>query len=312
VKRTLLVPVVLLLNTALFGVLIGIPVVLVRSGAEAVLYHLGPIILAATLLAVLFTIVRSVFRAIVPPLFLFLIAITVVAVGAGVLVIDETVLSRRLGDPAVRNPVPTEAILYGPDYSVRIGDATGAALEDVLLFRRHSLPVIVPIAEAVWNEQTMEIVSLGPEEIRFSADELSSVGWRQLPPSIEAIVDHIVSLYTLLQSTYRAGLTDIFLAYAIGILFAVIGVWTPARLFRWPLLNLLVSIMYLRLIVAVPALVVRFSVGDVVPEFFPTFVGANLVPLIWGTLGVVLLVVAAFLPSLKRWRREITGGGGSQ
>jgi hypothetical protein len=78
------------------------------------------------------------------------------------------------------------------------------------------------------------------------------------------------------------------------------------------LLNLLVSIMYLRLIVAVPALVVRFSVGDVVPEFFPTFVGANLVPLIWGTLGVVLLVVAAFLPSLKRWRREITGGGGSQ
>jgi hypothetical protein len=315
VKRTLLIPVVLLLNTALFGVLSAIPVILVHSSTVAALHHLGPIVLAATMAAVLFTVVRSVFRDIMPPLFLFLIAVTVVTIVTGVLVVDETVLSHRLGDPAVRNPLPTEVILYGPDYSVRIGESTGAALEDVLLFRRHEFPVIVHIPEAVWNEQTMEIVPLGSvagtEEIRLSAQELSSVAWRHLPPSVDAVARQIVSLYTVLQSTFRARLMDSFLAYAIGLLCALIGVWTPARLFRWPLLNLLVSIMYLRLVVAVPALVVRFSVGALLPDFLPAFVGANLTPLVWGTLGIVLLVVAAFLPSLKRWRREIAGSGGS-
>ena len=166
-KRTLLVPVVLLLNTLLFGVLIGIPVILVHSETAAVLHYLGPIMLVATVAAVLFTVVRSVFREIVPPLFLFLIALTVVGIISGVLVFDETVLSQRRGDPAVRNHYRRTRFFTDPSIPYVSEMRPGAALKDVLLFRHDSVPTIKPFATAVWNEQTMEIVVLGEEGSGF-------------------------------------------------------------------------------------------------------------------------------------------------
>lgn len=90
-------------------------------------------------------------------------------------------------------------------------------------------------------------------------------------------------------------------------LLAVTMVWAAARLTRWPLLNLALGLLYLRLLVAIPRLAAAASSVSWL-EWIPSPVRAVLPSTIWAVLALVSIVTALVLPKLSRWQREMEPG----
>lgn len=312
-KDTLLVPVVLILTFLVCSIIIAAFVFLSHTDSSAVPRYLGPIVLSALGPAILLTFLRSFFRRIVSIAAVVLVLITTAALLVATVFIDEMIVRPRVGDGGVTNPLPTGVILHGDEYSIRIGQAEGASLEDVLVFRRRSLPRVVPVESAVWNGETLEIVSRDPAaDLRLSAEHLSGVRMDGAPASITSVARDITSVYTVLRGTFRGGMNLDFVIYAAAFILAIGAVWTPARLFRWPLLNALIALAFLRGIFAVPRLAVAIPLTNDFFQFLPPFVGTYRGPILWVVLAIVAFVVATILPPLSRWRREMFGDEGTR
>ncbi|MFP4211270.1 MAG: hypothetical protein ACLFR8_08515 [Alkalispirochaeta sp.] len=305
-KRTLLVPVALFLHMIVYAVVIGVPVFFLGLEGSAIVGHLGLVLFAAMTVAVPAVSVRSVFRPIVPVVFLLMLIFATAAFTLGIVVLDTVVLDRHTRDPGTERGIPVGAILTGPEFSLFVGDATGVALEDVLVFRTGEVPRIMRFENAVWNSRAQEIVSTDPDTPgRFAAAELDTVSWRRVPPSIRRVVDDLATVYALPAGSFRLGNTRDLAIYLGSLVLALTAVWTPARLFRWPMLNVLLAIGYLRGVLWVPSGVVAYSMIERLPDWVPTLFGEYLTATIWIVSAMILFGIALVLPSLARWRREI-------
>jgi len=310
VKRTLLVPVALFLHMIVYTVVIGVPTFLMELNGSAIIGHLGVLLFATLIAAVLAVTVRSVFQAIIPVLFTVLMGVSALVFTVGIVVLDTGVLQRHSRDPGTERVIPVGALLNGPEFSLYVGGATGVALEDVIAFRTDEIPRITRFEEAVWNSRAQEIVSTDPTVPgRYSTADLDAVAWRRVPPTLQRLIDDLKTVYALPVGALRVGSTRDLIVYLGALILALTAVWTPARLFRWPMLNVLVALGYLRGILWVPSGVTEHSVVTFLPGWVPPLVGEYLTPTVWVAAAVILFGIAVALPSLARWRREIGSEG---
>lgn len=312
-KRTLLVPVVLLVHTLLFSIVIGVfvylyePPFLYRLSDTAGLSLVGPVVLGALLPAFIFTIIRSVLKPIVPWLFLVLLTVSAGLLLAGAVSLPEFGHAGVSPDPALTRHLPEKVILSGTDVSIRIGTATGVALSDVLIVHHDELPAIRHVPEGVWNAADGRLSF--PEGESVSVEQFSEILWWNAPPTLRRIAADISSVFFVLAGSFQTGMSLEFFVTWAAFLLALTAVWTPARFFRWPLLNLVIALSYLRLVLAVPD-----WVASGIPFLSKTLSGMTVPPvaIVWGVCGVSLLCVSLFLPSLALWQREVAEEGGGE
>ena len=118
--------------------------------------------------------------------------------------------------------------------------------------------------------------------------------WRAaLPPRLQEVLPSVAA------AAARPALTVLVVALAIA------AVWTPVRFSRWPLLNVVVAVAYLRLLVAVPRIAWVPWLESAVWRRAPSWVVDDRVLLMWAAMAIVLLIAAVALPSLTRWRHAM-------
>jgi hypothetical protein len=308
VKRTLLAPVLLLANTVLFFLLIAGFVTLYEPTVATVLHQTGPVLLMALFPAVMFTVLRSLFKAIVPVLFLFLVCVTSALILTGAVLVHHPGGGVPLPDPALQRRLPTGVILSGGDVSVRIDDATGVILTDLLLVYHREVPAIRVVPEATWHAGESRIVL--PDGKDVDSTNFSEVLWWQIPPAVRSLATDGMTLFRMLAGPLYSGRTIELALMWSAFLLALTAVWTTARLFRWPLLNLAVSVAYLRGILALPESAEVLVRSYPLPRWMPDVVTRYPVVPAWALAALVLLVIAVFLPPLNRWQREMVDGEG--
>lgn len=82
--------------------------------------------------------------------------------------------------------------------------------------------------------------------------------------------------------------------------FALVMVWTPARATRWPLLNLALVFVYLRMLFALPRRMDRLVEISFIKERISEHVQAFRLPLVLLVLVLVMVIVAVILPKVDR------------
>ncbi len=293
----------MLVNMVLFSGLIVVFAVLYEPSPVTILDHIGLILLIALFPAVMFTILRSLFKAIVPVLFLVLLFVTSALILTGAVFLHHPDGGMPFSDPVLQRYLPTGVILSGGDVSVRIDDTTGVILSDVLLVYHRHIPSIQVIPEAMWDAEKSQIVL--PNGTEIESENFSEVLWWRIPPAIRNIAADSKNLFMILAEPLFSGRLVHAVMVWSAFLLALLAVWTPARLFRWPLLNLVISLAYLRAVLALPdwlqSLIELFSLPDWIPGVlsdYPVVPG-------WALSALVLLIIAVFLPPLDRWQREM-------
>lgn len=309
-KQTLLAPAVFLLSFIFSVLAIGVPTLLVLGSLGGLIGRIGTVLFAALLLSALYVIIRGVTMEISPFFYLVIAFFTTLLFLGGIIFLDNFVLQKRMDDPAFDRPFPIGTLLRGPERSIYIDSAQGVSLSDVVVISPEELPKIRVYTEGVWRNDVNEIVPIGgPDAESFSLAEIESIRWRRLPESLTSIVSDVRELYLHFRSGLHGGEIVLWAVHLGAFLFAMTLMWTTARISRWSLFNLLLTVAYLRGLLAIPELIVRVRGTFEIPSWLPQVITANLLPVAWGVIGLILLVVAILLPSMREWRREVFGEG---
>jgi hypothetical protein len=304
VKRTLFTPLLLILNTAAFALLLFVPSFIASEGALILPPNVGAFLLGAILASLFVTVLRSLFKPIVPVLFLLLVIGTVVGLVLGTIVLDTRFLSEDVADPVFRDRIPTDTILQGESVSFWVGERNGVELRDLVVFRTGEIPTIRRVESATWNPSADEIYLANGDPIKTAETE-GIFRW-ELPESIERTVGDVERVYRQLARAYRSRSIVVILVWIGTFVLAAAFLWTPARLFRWPLLNAITAFAYVRAVIAIPAFLHTYSPIESTPFTVPELVIRFQVPIAWAIAATLLLVVAVVLPSLSHWRREFS------
>lgn len=313
-KHLMTVPIVFLFQLIVFGVLIAFCVWLFDPAMGSVLAVAGPILTASLFPAVLFSVLRGLRKSRNSWLFLLVLGVSIGALLFGISAV-HTIAVRNAPDDGLQRRIPVGVIINGDDYSFRIGDATGVALSNIIVVSHREIPTIGHYERGVWNAEEARIVF--PDGTSLSAEDFPELRWRSVPSFVRGLAEEVTALFLMLHEMMaRRDFTG--LAYLWGaFVLSLLAVWTPARLFRWPLLNIAVAIGYLRLIPVIPTWTEQGPVADVLsrlslPDFLPGTLHLYPFTLLWTGSALLLLMVSLFLSPLGRWQREIGAEGRSR
>ena len=264
-------------------------------------------------------------RPILPWLFVTLITVTV----AGFVVLITT----TVGEPSVARTatvpiveIEAASLVRGRDVALYTGTVDGIALRRPAVFRFDRVPRISRPSEAMIDSANARMLIPGEPDI--SLKRFEALQRPELPGFIARIdVDAMLTLQrlavVLADKVARVPIPDeieaalviavpastlqrvvSLIAWFGALAFAVAMAWTPARLTRWQLLNWVLALLYVRLLLALPRWADRpFDEAGPV-ALLARLPQEWLVPLSWTACAVLLLIVAAVLPSLDVWRRE--------
>ena len=286
---------------------------------------LAPAGIATLFAAVAGASTQALTRPLLPWLFIPLIAVTVA--GFVVLItttVEEPRVSRIDTVPIVE--IEAASLVRGRDVALYTGAVDGIALRRPAVFRFDRVPRISRPPEAMIDSVNARISIPGESDIslkRFQVLQrpevpgfLAQIGvdamlTLQRLSTVLAAEDARVPIPDEIEATLAIAIPVSTLRRAVRLIawfgalaFAVAMAWTPARLTRWQLLNWLLALAYVRVLLALPRWAdVAADIGGLMAplarlpqEWF--------VPLSWAACALLLLIVAAVLPSLNLWRRE--------
>lgn len=315
-------PLTYLLSFAVWAAIIG-ALVLSFVGGGGLRVHAPLVLLGALALATATEFASLVVRPVRP---LVVLLIHWVLVFSTLMTIGSISVGRRESTVTPPGTVPLETILPGDDESVLVFGQEGFALRGLVVRRNHDEPRLAYYDLGWWDREAEQIVAMDGTAI--SAQGLLGVETMPPPASLESLVDHAEQVVATLVTAYETpvawdgGAVTAALPFlrrlvvTWGTLIAVSAVlalvltmaWTPSRLTRWPLFNFFLAFVVIRGIVAVPHLaslpqVTRLAGGAGIESL----IGIQLI--LWGGAAAILIVIAAILPPLKRWQREIGSVG---
>lgn len=313
VKRTLLVSLGFLLLIIVMAAVLAAFSVLIGTGDARVRADLPRIGIGAVVLAVLFSMRRASGRAVVPAVYLGWTGLIVTVVVAGIVLAHQFVLLPDLPDRALGEVVATDVILHGSRHSLVVGEATDTQVRDVIVISHNGqTPAIRYGVEGIWNRVDQQLTLSGGLEI--DAHEIDGLGRTSQPRALSATIGDIDRLTAHFMASAR---DSILIPVPWGQLFArvlafsvaVTMTWTAIRFSRWPLINAVLALLYLRLVVAVPTLSARFGlemrVSAVIPPIFVPFTTTS----VWLLIALIMALVLIPLPRFGAWRREMDPQG---
>lgn len=314
VKRTLLVSLGFLLVIVVMAAVLAAFSVLIGTGDARVRADLPRIGIGAVVLAVLFSMRRASGRPVVPAVYLGWTGLVVTVAVAGIVLAHQFVLLPDLPDRALGEVVATDVILHGNRHSLVVGEATDTQVRDVIVIAhdRDQTPAIRYGAEGIWNRVDQRLTLTGGMEI--DAREIDGLGRTSQPRALSATIGDIDRLAAHFMASVRdSSLIPIpwgqLFARVLAFAVAVAMTWTAIRFSRWPLINVVLALLYLRLVVAIPTLSARFGlemrVSAVIPPIFVPFTTTGL----WLLIALIMALVLIPLPRFGAWRREMDPKG---
>jgi len=313
VRRTILVPVTVVLSTLIMA---GVVIVLGWLGSALQYWPDSTTTVFFVLpFAIGVVTVRSVFQPVSP---IVLLVINVAIVLLAVLVPAQW----DIGDaPPGRSPydeIPEAPITVWRDQEVWYAlDSQGRELYDVVIADRTVREgadrarlrfddrLSVPPGERL---VTMESATDSTTGARLGVEALAALeqDLRDTRYALEASLDLRVPRPFELSEAVRKWLPPVLWQRWYGVILvglwalALVMVWTPARATRWPLLNMALAFVYLRVLVALPRLTTRlFAVEAIARRLGPRFQALRL-PIVLLAFVLVLVLVALLLPRVDR------------
>ncbi|MEX2444955.1 MAG: hypothetical protein WD492_15245 [Alkalispirochaeta sp.] len=226
--------------------------------------------------------------------------------------------SRLLSSMSEGTVVPGR-VYQGREYSVLVDRLSGNEVGPVIVadhtedidarFRVHP--------EGYWDRLHNELVL--PDGSDINLNDLRGFGVPSMPAAVRntaADVRGLVETAAVLWSSsvpfVESGQLPLILRSTISPVLVVLvltllltAVWTPLRLTRWPLLNVVVGLAYLRAVTALPTIAVWLMRVEIVTRWMPGVTRAELVLLGGIAMFLVLALVALLVPSLPNWRHNM-------
>ncbi|MFO8042919.1 MAG: hypothetical protein R6U25_06945 [Alkalispirochaeta sp.] len=215
--------------------------------------------------------------------------------------------------------VETGRIYQGEQYSVLVDAVTGSELRSVVV-TDHTETVeqrITTYPEGYWDRFNGELIL--PDGPEIDLNTLKGFGLPEMPPAVRTTVSDVLRLVETAALLWSAPVPFLspdslpppvqsLLSPVLTVLMLTLlltAVWTPLRLTRWPLLNVVAGLAYLRLVVALPAVTDQLMRLELVARWLPEMSRAELVMLVGGLVFLVLALLAVLRPSLASWRHNM-------
>ncbi len=215
--------------------------------------------------------------------------------------------------------VETGRIYQGERYSVLVEAVTGSELRSVVV-TDHTEEIeqrITVYSEGYWDRLNGELIL--PDGPEIDLNTLKGFGLPVMPPAVRTTVSDVLRLVETAALLWSAPVPFVapdsvppaaqsLLSPVLTVLMLTLlltAVWTPLRLTRWPLLNVVAGLAYLRLVVALPAATDQLVRVETVTRRLPEISRAELVVLVGGLVLLVLALLAIVRPSLASWRHNM-------
>jgi hypothetical protein len=322
VKTALFLPLLFLLVTAVV-VLVLLAVLLAMGWSVSSLPKVSaPVLLVAAIIATILVFLGRLRRVTAPGIAAVAMVFVMAATVGGVLILgaDLTTVAEGAGRIGSRG-IEEHTIYQGPRYSVVVERSVGSDLGELVVVDHRmagEIPRIQRDTEAYLDPRDGVILRPGRPDIPVS--ELEGFG----PPTFPGMVlraagDAVASVVELRRSALRElplppalpgnlgrGISAVLSVLVLAL--AITAIWTPMRLTRWPLLNLVASVAFGRLIVAIPRLADSLMALEFVSGRIPPLLREEAPVILWSALVAVTILVSVFLPSLADWRHQMHYG----
>lgn len=311
-KRALLLPVLVLLVALLVStIVVGVawltadaPGGSLRSLSE----RFPPLLLAALFGACVLVCPRVFKRPLraVPASLLLLMLLAAAVFGLSLLPVPvEEALQ-----PA-RGRINPGTIYQGDRFGLLVTKVTGAQLDGLVLVDSELFASSAfSVAERGYWDRERSVVT-GPASVEIPTDTLPGFGSPGVPMFVRSLgADLEQSLEVIGESPgsgFPLSVPPVIWRVVLSVMFsaAAMGLWTGLHLSRWPLINLVVVVAYLRLVVAVPGLVALDRFAGLLERYLPSWLLEAWPLLGWATLALLSLIVASAVPSLAKWRHNM-------
>jgi len=310
VKTALFLPLLFLLVTAVV-VLVLLAVLLAMGWTVPSLPTVSaPVLLVAAIIATILVLLTRLRRVTAPGIAAVAMVFVIAATVGGVLVLGADLTS-----------IEEHTIYPGPRYSIVVERSVGSDLGELVVVDHRmagEIPRIQRDTEAYLDPRDGVIFRPGRPDIPVS--ELEGFGPPTLPGMVlRAAGDAVASVVELRRSALRElplppalpgnlgrGISAVLSVLLLAL--AITAIWTPMRLTRWPLLNLVASVAFGRLIVAIPRLADSLMALEFVSGWVPPLLREEAPVILWSALVAVTILVSVFLPSLADWRHQMHYG----
>ncbi|TVQ38285.1 MAG: hypothetical protein EA384_09850 [Spirochaetaceae bacterium] len=243
------------------------------------------------------------------------------AIYGGLLVSD--VLRRQLSPVAepVRAPA-TGTLLRSPQTAIYIGQRENNELHGVLLWRSPAASDAednaVTGAQAGFSVHPLahyrresELIELQSNGFRVALRDVQNGHWQLFePPAVLERLNEDVArtadrLSFIVRSDRMAGALTV-----VALALIVTMSWVIVRLTRWPLLNVVMAIGWIRLLFSVLPFALDSELGQPLQRLLPSAAALShyLHPLILAAVALVLVIVNVVMPSFSHWKREVSDG----
>jgi hypothetical protein len=322
VKTALFLPLLFLLVTVVVALVLLAVLLAMGWTVSTVPNVVAPVLLVATIIATILVLLTRLRWVTAPMVTYFTMVFVLTAAIGGVLFLapSPTTVVDGVRVNGARG-IEARTIYQGPRFSVVVQRSVGSDLRELVVVDHRmaaEIPRIQRDRAAYLDSRDGVITRPGRPDI--SVAELEGFG----PPTFPGMVvraagDAVASVVELRRSALRelplplavpgslsrgvsAALSLLVLALAIS------AIWTPMRVTRWPLLNLVTSVAYGRLIVAIPRLSGSLMEWEPVAGWVPTALREEAPMLLWLVLAMVMILVSVLLPSLADWRHHMHYG----
>ncbi|MCA1755362.1 MAG: hypothetical protein LC641_11835 [Spirochaeta sp.] len=272
--------------------------------AALVYRSLVPAVVAGSFL-VLFRIVRTPLMPAVALPYLALLT-TALLFGAGIF---SSVLQDIAVDRDVELSLPSAGHMYQVGAgSVYFGSVEGIRLEDVVLLQPREQPVLRFYAEALLDTDENSLLLLrdgdSPDQVRYGSQASPWISGPAPPNFLLSFLRDVVQAREhFLETHHRSALYGIPLSAAIAIYLAASFVWI--RYTRWPLFNVLMSLLVLRLTVTLYAAISAPAFTNFVLSLVPVMPEYLVVPAVFGAGALLFVLLSVFRPKYLDWKRGV-------
>jgi hypothetical protein len=232
---------------------------------------------------------------------------------------DSTPAHITLVSSMSQGTVETGRIYQGHASSIIVEGITGNELQSVVVVD-HSMSADTRVRiypRGYWDRVDNELIlSEGPD---IALDDLKGFGVPVMPSAIRNTAADVLRLMDTATSLWYAPsplvdadrvpellrkiVSPFLIVLVITLLFMV--VWVPLRLTRWPLLNVVAGLAYLRGVAALPVVVDRLTRLELVARWIPGLERTASLLVAAGSLILGLALLSLLLPSLSNWRHNM-------
>ncbi|WP_146049506.1 hypothetical protein [Alkalispirochaeta sphaeroplastigenens] len=278
------------------------------------LFSPGELLLSAAaggvLLSLVYTYLRLLPVPVVPLLLVPLMGLVLLLFAGVVFFRAELGLGRLAVADLSRGPFRQDqwsgVLLHGRTTSLYVSrdqgprDHSDRTFSGAVLVRHREVPRLAVYREITWDTGEGRLVLPGGDALASTA--IAGLGRRALPPVLRRLS---LDLLRVFRGPNRGESVVMVLARGGALTAALVLVWVVTRLTRWPLLNGVLALAWVRVVLAVP------RGADLATELWREYLPPLLLTseFVWAVMALVLGGIALVQPPFRRWQRDTLGIG---